>query len=55
MINNKSLVSFDYAIKYLLKDKGDYSIVEGFISQGQSMKFRASVIRQNSDNIFNLD
>lgn len=32
MSNNKPLVSFDYAIKYLLKDKGDYSIVEGFIS-----------------------
>lgn len=32
MNNNKSLVSFDYAIKYLLRDKGDYSIVEGFIS-----------------------
>ena len=32
MINDKALVSFDYAIKYLLKDKGDYSIVEGFIS-----------------------
>ena len=27
-----SLISFDYAIKYLLKDKGDYSIVEGFVS-----------------------
>ena len=26
------LVSFDYAIKYLLRDKGDYAIVEGFIS-----------------------
>ena len=26
------LVSFDYAIKYLLKDKADYDIVEGFIS-----------------------
>ena len=32
MINEKGLVSFDYAIKYLLRDKGDYSIVEGFIS-----------------------
>jgi hypothetical protein len=32
MSNNKPLVSFDYAIKYLLKDKGDYGIVEGFIS-----------------------
>jgi len=30
--NDKPLVSFDYAIKYLLKDKGDYGIVEGFIS-----------------------
>ena len=29
---DKPLISFDYAIKYLLKDKGDYSIVEGFIS-----------------------
>lgn len=28
----KTLISFDYAIKYLLKDKGDYEIVEGFIS-----------------------
>lgn len=27
-----TLISFDYAIKYLLKDKGDYEIVEGFIS-----------------------
>jgi predicted transposase YdaD len=26
------LVSFDYGIKYLLKDKADYDIVEGFIS-----------------------
>ena len=26
------LISFDYAIKYLLKNKGDYDIVEGFIS-----------------------
>ena len=27
-----NLISFDYAIKYLLKDKGDFEIVEGFIS-----------------------
>jgi hypothetical protein len=26
------LISFDYAIKYLLKDKSDFEIVEGFIS-----------------------
>ena len=32
MSNDKPLVSFDYAIKYLLKDKGDFGIVEGFIS-----------------------
>jgi predicted transposase/invertase (TIGR01784 family) len=32
MTSEKPLVSFDYAIKYLLRDKGDYSIVEGFIS-----------------------
>jgi len=32
MSNAKPLVSFDYGIKYLLRDKGDYSIVEGFIS-----------------------
>jgi len=31
-MTEKPLVSFDYAIKYLLKDKGDYEIVEGFIS-----------------------
>ena len=27
----KALRSFDYTIKYLLKNKGDYDIVEGFI------------------------
>ena len=32
MSNDKPLVSFDYGIKYLLKDKGDYAVVEGFIS-----------------------
>ena len=26
------LISFDFAIKYLLKDKSNYSIIEGFIS-----------------------
>ena len=31
-MSNKTLIAFDYAIKYLLKDKGDYDIVEGFIS-----------------------
>jgi len=31
-VADKPLVSFDYAIKYLLKDKGDYEVVEGFIS-----------------------
>jgi predicted transposase/invertase (TIGR01784 family) len=32
MSHDKPLISFDYAIKYLLKDKRDFSIVEGFIS-----------------------
>ena len=31
-MSNKPLISFDYAIKYLLKNKTDYDIVEGFIS-----------------------
>jgi hypothetical protein len=31
-MNDKTLISFDFAIKYLLRDKGDYDIVEGFIS-----------------------
>jgi predicted transposase/invertase (TIGR01784 family) len=31
-MSDKTLISFDYAIKYLLKDKGDHEIVEGFIS-----------------------
>jgi hypothetical protein len=30
--SSKTLVSLDYAIKYLLKDKGDYEIIGGFIS-----------------------
>jgi hypothetical protein len=28
----KPLISFDYAIKYFLRNKDDYDIVEGFIS-----------------------
>jgi predicted transposase/invertase (TIGR01784 family) len=31
-IMRKKLISFDFAIKYLLKDKGNYDIIEGFIS-----------------------
>lgn len=31
-MSDKKLISFDYAIKYLLRDKGNYEIVEGFIS-----------------------
>lgn len=31
-MSSKPLVSFDYAIKYLLKSKSDYDIIEGFIS-----------------------
>ena len=28
----KPLIAFDYAIKYLLRNKGDYDIIEGFLS-----------------------
>src|SRR5262249_40413575 len=43
IMTDKPLISFDYAIKYLLKDKGGYEIVEGFISallksQGEGYK-----------------
>ena len=31
-MDEKTLVSFDFAIKYLLKNKGEFQIVEGFIS-----------------------
>jgi len=31
-MNENVLISFDYAIKYLLKHKGNYDIIEGFIS-----------------------
>ena len=31
-MDDKTLVSFDFAIKYLLKDKSNYDVVEGFIS-----------------------
>ena len=31
-MSGKTLISFDYAIKYLLRNKGDYDIIEGFIS-----------------------
>ena len=32
MVTEKTLISFNYAIKYLLKDKGDHSVIESFIS-----------------------
>jgi predicted transposase/invertase (TIGR01784 family) len=31
-MTDRPLISFDYAIKYLLKDKGNYCIIESFIS-----------------------
>ena len=30
--HDKPLISFDYAMKYILRDKSDYSIIEGFLS-----------------------
>ena len=32
MVTERTLISFDYAIKYLLKDKGDHEVIESFIS-----------------------
>ena len=32
LADSKPLISFDYAIKYLLRNKSDYEIIEGFIS-----------------------
>lgn len=29
---SEQLISFDYAMKYILRDKSDYSIIEGFLS-----------------------
>ena len=31
-MSDKPLISFDYAIKFLLKSKANYDIIEGFIS-----------------------
>lgn len=31
-MESKKLISFDYAMKYILRDKSDYSIIEGFLS-----------------------
>jgi hypothetical protein len=28
----RKLISFDFAIKYLVRDKGNYDIIEAFIS-----------------------
>lgn len=32
LTEEKQLISFDYAMKYILRDKSDYSIIEGFLS-----------------------
>lgn len=31
-MSKERLISFDYAMKYMLRDKSDYSIIEGFLS-----------------------
>lgn len=31
-VRSPNLVSFDYAIKYLLREESDYEILEGFLS-----------------------
>ena len=31
-MSTEKLISFDYAMKYILRDKSDYSIIEGFLS-----------------------
>ncbi len=54
MSDHKPLISFDYAIKYLLRDKRDYGIVEGFLSallktQGYKPVKIISILKSESD------
>lgn len=51
----EKIVSFDWAIKYLLKDKGNYDIVEGFISallksQGYNSDFKIVALLDTESN-----
>ena len=32
-MNNSNLIRFDWAIKRLLRNKADYSVLEGFLSE----------------------
>ncbi|MCL2689771.1 MAG: hypothetical protein FWE57_07990, partial [Chitinispirillia bacterium] len=33
VMSERMIVSFDYAIKYLLRDKADFEILNGFLSE----------------------
>ncbi|MDR3001562.1 MAG: Rpn family recombination-promoting nuclease/putative transposase, partial [Fibromonadaceae bacterium] len=43
MPQERTLVSFDWAIKYLLKNKADYVILEGFLTTllGKEIKIKS--------------
>ncbi|MDR1459959.1 MAG: Rpn family recombination-promoting nuclease/putative transposase [Bacteroidales bacterium] len=45
----KLLIAFDWAIKRLLKDKGNFEIVEGFISELLGRKVRITDVPENED------
>src|SRR5215469_8350271 len=53
MAQERTLVSFDWAIKYLLKNKADYVVLEGFLITllGKEIKIKSLIDSESVKNV----
>ncbi|MDR2729051.1 MAG: Rpn family recombination-promoting nuclease/putative transposase, partial [Chitinispirillales bacterium] len=49
-MEERTIVSFDYAIKYLLRDKADFVILSGFLSELLGRKVEVTAILESESN-----
>jgi hypothetical protein len=55
IMEERTIVSFDYAIKYLLRDKADFVILDGFLSELLKRKVEVQAILESESNKVNKD
>ncbi|MDR2579270.1 MAG: Rpn family recombination-promoting nuclease/putative transposase [Chitinispirillales bacterium] len=54
-VEERTIVSFDYAIKYLLRDKADFAILNGFLSELLGRKVVVQAILESESNKVDKD
>ena len=51
-MEERTIISFDYAVKYVLRDKADFGILSGFLSELLGRKVVVDAILESESNKF---